>query len=264
MNYPDINPVALNFGTIQIHWYSIMYLIGFAAAWWLGIQRAKKSDSWQQEQVGDLIFFLAFAVIIGGRLGYILFYDLANYLENPIKIFYIWQGGMSFHGGLIGVVIAIWWYGRKQNKAFFAVADFTAPLVPIGLGVGRIGNFINNELWGSTTQVAWGMIVPNGGPLPRHPSQLYEAFLEGLLLFLILWIYSRKPRPIMAVSGLFLLGYGVFRFAVEFVRVPDTQLGYLFFDWVTMGQILSLPMIILGIVLILLGYRRARLPQTER
>ena len=176
-------------------------------------------------------------------------------MQNPIEIFYLQQGGMSFHGGLIGVFVAVWFFAHKFNKTFFNILDFIAPVVPIGLGTGRIGNFINGELWGSPSELPWAMVFPGAGDLPRHPSQLYEAFLEGLVLFIILWFFSAKPRPAKAISGLFLLFYGVFRFIVEFVRIPDAHIGYLAFDWLTMGQILSLPMIIVGIVLLTMSYR---------
>ncbi|MBI3773247.1 MAG: prolipoprotein diacylglyceryl transferase [Gammaproteobacteria bacterium] len=257
LTYPQIDPVALHLGPLKVHWYGLMYLIGFAAAWWLGQYRARKPGAiLQPEQISDLIFYCALGAVLGGRIGYVLFYDLGVYLEHPANIFKVWEGGMSFHGGMIGVITAMLIYGRKVQRGFFELMDFVAPLVPIGLGAGRIGNFINGELWGKVTDVPWAMIFPHGGPLPRHPSQLYQAFLEGAVLFLILWFYSRKPRPTMAVSGLFLLCYGVFRFAVEFARQPDAQLGYLAFGWLTMGQVLSTPMILGGVGLMVWAYRR--------
>ncbi|KAF0191742.1 MAG: phosphatidylglycerol:prolipoprotein diacylglycerol transferase [Gammaproteobacteria bacterium] len=249
LTYPMIDPIAFELGPLKIHWYGIMYLIGFAAAWWLGITRARRPASgWTGEEIGDLIFYAALGVVLGGRLGYMLFYDAANLISNPITVFKVWQGGMSFHGGLLGVITAMWLYARKTHRQFLQVADFVAPLVPIGLGAGRIGNFINGELWGKVSALPWAMVFPDlrAGGLPRHPSSLYEALLEGLLLFIVLWIFSRKSRPIGAVSGLFLVCYGSFRFAVEFLRMPDEQLGYLAFGWFTMGQLLSLPMILLG------------------
>ena len=259
--YPNIDPVALQLGPIKIHWYGITYLIGFAAAWWLGRLRARRPGSgWSEQQVGDLLFSGAPGVILGGRIGYVLFYDLPVYLDNPLRIFQIWQGGMSFHGGLIGLLIGMWLFGRRYRKGFFEVTDFLAPLAPIGLGAGRIGNFINGELWGKVSDVPWAMVFPTGGPLPRHPSQLYEAFLEGAVLFAIVWIYSSRPRPLRAVSGVFLLGYGIFRFLVEFVRMPDPQLGYLAFGWVTMGQVLSAPMIVAGAILLWVAYRYQERP----
>jgi phosphatidylglycerol---prolipoprotein diacylglyceryl transferase len=261
ISYPDIDPVAFSFGPIKVHWYGLMYLLGFGGAWWLGRRRARRPLSdWRPEQVDDLIFYGALGVILGGRLGYALFYDFDNTLADPLNILKIWQGGMSFHGGLLGVIVAMGIYAHKLGKGFFQVTDFMVPLVPIGLGAGRIGNFINGELWGKVTELPWGMVFPDprAGDLPRHPSQLYEAALEGVALFVILWLFSRRPRPTMAVSGLFLVCYALFRFAVEFVRVPDAHLGYLAWGWVTMGQVLSLPMFLAGIVLLGLAYRRRK------
>lgn len=257
LTYPNIDPIAFELGPLKVHWYGIMYLIGFGAAWWLGRQRARRPDSgWTEQQIGDLIFYGALGAVLGGRTGYVLFYDLPSYLAEPMRIFKVWEGGMSFHGGLIGVLVAMLLYGRSIKKPFFEVTDFLAPLVPIGLGAGRIGNFINGELWGKVSDVPWAMVFPTGGALPRHPSQLYEAVLEGLVLFIILWWFSRQARPRMAISGLFLLCYGLFRFAIEFVRVPDAQLGYLALDWITMGQILSTPLILGGVILLWLAYTK--------
>jgi phosphatidylglycerol:prolipoprotein diacylglycerol transferase len=257
MTYPQIDPIAISIGPLAIHWYGLMYLFGFAFVWLLGRYRAPRFN-WQTSELEDLLFYGAIGVILGGRLGYALFYDLPTIIAHPLNLVKIWQGGMSFHGGLIGVLIAFWYFGRKTGKSFFEISDFIAPLVPIGLMLGRIGNFINGELWGKVSDVPWAMVFPSGGPLPRHPSQLYQAALEGLLLFIILWLYSAKPRPRAAVSGLFLLGYGAFRFIVEFVRVPDPQYGYLAFGWLTMGQILCLPMIIGGALLMLWAYKRSK------
>ena len=257
--YPHINPIALQVGPLKIHWYGLMYVVGFLFAWFLANLRAKKPNSgWTINQVGDLLFYCAIGVVIGGRVGYMLFYDLPYFLAHPFTLFKVWDGGMSFHGGLIGVAIAVWLYGRQIKKSFFEITDFIAPLVPVGLGAGRIGNFINGELWGRVTNVPWAMVFPTGGPLPRHPSQLYEFFLEGIVLFCIVWFYSAKPKPRMAVSGLFCLCYGIFRFAAEFFRQPDIQLGYLAFGWLTMGQLLSVPMILLGAVLLWWAYRRQK------
>jgi phosphatidylglycerol:prolipoprotein diacylglycerol transferase len=256
---PDIDPVAISLGPLKVHWYGLMYLVGFAGGWWLGTARARRPDSgWKSDEVGDLLFYIAVGVVLGGRLGYALFYNFAYYLKHPIEIFFIWTGGMSFHGGLIGVMVAMWLFGRRTRRPFFAVADFVAPLVPVGLGAGRIGNFINQELWGRVTDAPWGMVFKTGGPLPRHPSQLYEFALEGVVLFAILWWYSRRPRPTAAVSALFLICYGLFRFLVELVREPDAHLGYIAFGWLTMGQILSLPMLMLGGGLLAYAYRRVR------
>lgn len=257
--YPQIDPVAIALGPLKIHWYGLMYLVGIGGAWYLATRRLQRFDpAWSKEKLSDLVFWVAMGVILGGRLGYALFYDLPAYLADPLKILRVWEGGMSFHGGLIGVMLATWLFGRRNGKGFFQLMDFIAPLVPIGLGAGRIGNFINAELWGKVTDVPWAMVFPNGGPDPRHPSQLYQFALEGVALFVILWAYSRKPRPTMAVSGLFAACYGVFRFIVEFVRVPDAQLGYLAWNWLTMGQVLCLPMILGGIGLMFWAYRRAK------
>ena len=257
MIYPTIDPVALSLGPIQIHWYGLMYLLGFSGAWWLGRLRAERFG-WTTVEVEDLLFYGAIGVIVGGRLGYSLFYDLPALIDNPLNLFKVWQGGMSFHGGLLGVVIAFGFFARATGKSYFSISDFIVPMVPVGLFFGRIGNFINGELWGKISDVPWAMIFPNAGPLARHPSQLYEAMLEGVLLFLILWIYSAKPKPPGAVSGLFLLGYGFFRFVVEFVRVPDQQYGYLLLDWITMGQILSLPMIMIGLFITVRAFQSVK------
>ena len=254
---PDIDPVAIHLGPLAIHWYGLMYVVGFGLGWWLGVYRARRPGSgWRPEELSDVLFYIALGVILGGRLGYVLFYNLAHYLSHPLEVFYIWTGGMSFHGGLIGVAVALLLYARKTGRAWFAVTDFLAPLAPAGLGPGRIGNFINQELWGRVTDLPWGMVFRTSGPEPRHPTQLYEAALEGVALFVILWLYSRRPRPVGAVSAMFLIFYGLFRFAVELVREPDAQLGYLAFGWVTMGQVLSLPMILFGAGLLGWAYRR--------
>ncbi len=249
MIYPTINPIALDLGFIQIYWYGLMYLGAFLAAYFLANYRAKQSGHWNSQQIEDLIFYGAIGVIVGGRLGYMLFYNLPHFLSDPLSIFAIQGGGMSFHGGFLGVLLAMVLFNRKYHKSFFVTMDFVAPLVPLGLGFGRMGNFINGELWGKVTTSPFGMFIQEQG-VARYPSQLYEAFLEGLVLFVILWVYSQKSRPLMSVSALFLIFYGLFRFIIEFVRVPDVQLGYLAFDWLTMGQLLSLPMIVLGVYLI--------------
>lgn len=254
--HPDFSPIAFQIGPLKVHWYGIMYLLAFGSAWLLGQWRANHSKGlWTKELVGDLVFYCAVGVIVGGRLGYMLFYSLPSFLDNPLAILKVWQGGMSFHGGLLGVVFSMWWFGRKHHKSFFEVADFTAPLVPLGIAAGRLGNFINSELWGKATTLPWGMVFKDVDGVPRHPSQLYEFFLEGVVLFLIVWLFSAKPRPKMAVSGLFGLCYGIFRFCLEFLRVPDPQYGYLAWNWLTMGQVLSIPLIIYGALSIFFAYR---------
>lgn len=255
--YPHFNPIAFSIGPLPVHWYGLMYLCGFLAGWGLGCYRASRPNSgWTKEQVGDLIFYAALGVIIGGRVGYMLFYDFPSLIADPLSLFKVWQGGMAFHGGCLGVIVAIILFAKAQHKKLFEVGDFIAPLVPIGLALGRIGNFINGELWGRVTTVPWGMIYPHAGPLPRHPSEIYEFLMEGVLLFLIIWFYSAKPRPRMAVSGLFLLCYGTFRIIGECFRQPDVQLGFIAFNWLTMGQLLSIPMIAAGIVFLTLAYKR--------
>lgn len=258
LEYPNIDPVAFSIGPLVVHWYGIMYLIGFAAAWFLLKRHTQRLNAnWSKDDLADLIFYAAIGVILGGRIGYIFFYNFTAFAENPTMLFKIWQGGMSFHGGFIGVLVAVWIFARRTGRKFFEVGDLVAPVTAVGLGAGRLGNFINGELWGRVTEVPWGMVFPfeRAGVLPRHPSQLYQFLLEGVLLFLILWIYSRKPRPTMAVSGMFLLFYGVFRFFVEFFREPDDHLLFVAFNWMTRGQQLCIPMILVGAALIWLGYR---------
>lgn len=269
--YPNIDPVLLELGPLKVHWYGVMYLIAFGSAWWLGKKRALKSNGLiSPQQVDDLIFYGAIGVVVGGRVGSVFFYNLDSFLENPLYLFKIWQGGMSFHGGFLGVLAAMEVYRRKLNCGFFQITDFIAPLVPLGLGAGRLGNFINGELWGGPSSLPWAMKLscelypPNrytdfAGALcasPRHPSMLYEMLLEGVLLFVVLWIFTSRPRPLMAASGLFLLGYGLFRSLVETIRLPDAHLGYLLgTDWLTMGMVLSLPMIAIGLGIMLFAYK---------
>jgi len=249
LEYPQIDPIAISLGPLQIHWYGLMYLVGFLAAWWLGRRRAHRLGL-SNEAIETLIFYCVVGVILGGRLGYAAFYGFEKFADNPLWLLKIWEGGMSFHGGFVGVLIAALVFARKQNLHIFRLTDFIAPLVPIGLGAGRLGNFINHELPGRVTDAPWALAFPQMGPELRHPSALYQFALEGVVLFIVLWWFTRQPRRTGAASGLFLLLYGVFRFAVEFVRLPDPQLGFIAFGWMTMGQLLSLPMIIGGIALV--------------
>ncbi|MEO6264402.1 MAG: prolipoprotein diacylglyceryl transferase [Luteimonas sp.] len=275
----QIDPIALGLGPLQVHWYGVMYLLGFAACWFLGRRRirAGRLPGVDEAGYGDLLFYGMLGAVLGGRIGYILFYAFTDFLQQPLMLFKVWEGGMSFHGGLIGVLVATAWWARRHRLAFFDVADFIAPLVPPGLGFGRLGNYIGGELWGKETGSGWGVVFPRTLPpqfssldaaalraqfesvalnaFARHPSQLYQAVLEGLVLFVVLWWFSRKPRPRYAVAGMFALLYGCFRFAVEFVRVPDAQLGYLAFGWLTMGQVLSLPLIVVGLFWLWLSRR---------
>jgi phosphatidylglycerol---prolipoprotein diacylglyceryl transferase len=255
--HPQFNPVALQLGPLAIHWYGLMYLAGFMTFLWLGKwQIANRSwHQWTSTMLDDVLFYGVLGVILGGRLGYVLFYKASYYFAHPLEIFAVWQGGMSFHGGFLGVLVAMAWFARKHRLRWLQLTDFIAPLVPPGLAFGRLGNFINGELWGRPTDVPWAMIFPKVDNLPRHPSQLYEFALEGVLLFALLWFYARKPRPVGAVSGLFLIGYGSLRFLVEFTREPDDFLGLLSLN-MSMGQWLSLPMVIAGVLLIILSLRR--------
>ena len=253
--HPQIDPVAIHLGPLGIHWYGLMYLIGFMSVLYLGKWRIRQNpeSGWKASDIDDALFYGALGVIFGGRLGYVIFYQPTYFIHHPLEIFALWQGGMSFHGGFLGVLVAMWFFARKTGKKWLNIMDFVAPLVPIGLGAGRMGNFINGELWGRATDVPWGMVFPKVDDLPRHPSQLYEFGLEGVALFTLLWWYSSKPRPIGAVSALFLIGYGTSRFLVEFAREPDRFLGPLLFG-MSMGQWLSLPMILVGIWM----FRRAK------
>ncbi|USP09431.1 prolipoprotein diacylglyceryl transferase [Aeromonas dhakensis] len=257
--FSQIDPVAFSLGPLSVRWYGLMYLFGFAFAMWLAGRRADAPNSgWTRNEVSDLLFYGFLGVILGGRVGYVLFYNFDMFLADPLYLFKIWTGGMSFHGGLIGVITAMVWFAHKTKRHFFTVADFVAPLIPFGLGVGRIGNFLNGELWGRVTDVPWAIIFPEAGPEPRHPSQLYQFALEGVVLFIILNLFWRKNPPRGAISGMFLLFYGLFRFLVEFVRQPDRQLG-LYFNEISMGQILSTPMILIGALMIWAAYKRPQL-----
>jgi phosphatidylglycerol:prolipoprotein diacylglycerol transferase len=254
--HPQFDPVAIAIGPLAIRWYGLMYLVGFALLWVAGRYRIKTRPGgvWSTKDLDDALFYGILGTILGGRLGYILFYKPGDYLLEPWRVFYVWEGGMSFHGGLLGVIFAMWLFARTRRQDWIRVTDFIAPLIPLGLGAGRLGNFINAELWGRPTEGPWGMVFPNVDAVPRHPSQLYEFALEGVVLFLVLWWFSSKPRPRGAVSGLFLVGYGVFRFAVEYTREPDSYLGLLAFGF-SMGQWLSLPMILVGVGLLVWAYR---------
>lgn len=264
LTYPTIDPVAFHIISWPVYWYGLMYLFGFLAGWGVLALRLRYSPrGFTYDELSDIVFYAALGAIIGGRIGYMLFYDWQIWLSNPLLIFKTWEGGMSFHGGLLGTMTALYLSARKLNKPFLALTDLIAPGVPLGLAAGRIGNFINGELWGRMTDVPWGMIFPKGGPFPRHPSQLYELGLEGFLLFLILWIYSSKPRPIGAVSGLFALCYALFRCVVEFFREPDAQIGYIG-GWMTEGQLLSIPLMLFGIFLLVRAYKKKVFIQSEQ
>jgi phosphatidylglycerol:prolipoprotein diacylglycerol transferase len=252
--HPQFDPIALQLGPIAIRWYGLMYLIAFALVWLLGRWRIAKGNALlTARDLDDLLFYGILGVVLGGRLGYVLFYKPGYYLSHPVEMLYVWQGGMAFHGGLIGVLLVLWLFARSRGLKFLEVGDFIAPLIPLGLAAGRMGNFINGELWGRATDVSWGMVFPQAGDtVVRHPSQLYQFAGEGVLLFLIVWIYSAKPRAVGKVSGVFLTGYGVFRFLAEFAREPDNFLGFLP-GGLTMGQYLSLPMIVIGIAMFMVA-----------
>ncbi len=257
--YPQFNPIAVKIGPLAVHWYGLMYMAGFLTFMLLGRRRIANMSPPLLDYKGldDLLFYGVLGVIMGGRLGEVLFYNPGYYLANPTKILAVWEGGMSFHGGFLGVLVAMWLFAKRHRINWLMLMDFIAPLVPPGLAFGRLGNFINGELWGRPTDLPWGMVFPKVDNLPRHPSQLYEFALEGVLLFAILWIYAKKPRPTGAISGLFLIGYGSFRFIAEFARNPDDGIFGLMTFGVSMGQWLSLPMVLAGIAMMVWSHRRA-------
>jgi phosphatidylglycerol:prolipoprotein diacylglycerol transferase len=256
--HPQFDPIAFQIGPVAVRWYGLMYLVAFVLVVVLGKIRARRNllTGWHPRDVDDMLFYGVFGVIIGGRLGYVLFYKPLYYLANPLEIVQVWAGGMSFHGGFLGVLIALWFFARHRHKRWLDVTDFVAPLVPLGLAAGRLGNFINGELVGRVTDVPWAMVFPQVDMLPRHPSQLYQLALEGLVLFVLLWWYSSRPRPTGAVSGMFLVGYGALRFVAEYAREPDNFLGLLA-GGLSMGQWLSMPMIVIGLLMVIAAYRRA-------
>ena len=259
LHYPQFDPIAFRLGPLAVHWYGLMYLVGFSLAWLLGRWRIKHGkSSLAPRDLEDIIFFGVLGAVLGGRLGYVLFYKPAYYLSHPLEIFYLWEGGMAFHGGLLGVAIALALFARKRSMGFLEVGDNVAPLIPLGLAAGRLGNFINGELWGRPTDLPWGMVFPQAGDgIARHPSQLYQMGLEGLALFVLVWCFAHRPRPAGQVTAVFLMGYGAFRFLAEFTREPDGFLGLLAAG-LSMGQWLSLPMVLAGAVLFVISGKRSR------
>ena len=264
MQYPIIDPIIVSLGPVALRWYGLMYLLGFAAVWWLGNLRAKRDpNNWQPQEISDLVFYGAMGAVLGGRVGYVFFYNVDVFLGDPLYLFRMWEGGMSFHGGLLGVVAGVWWFGRKSGRGFVQVADFLAPLCPVGIGLGRMGNFINMELPGRVTESGLGLIyqcdkvlglnpmcIGEWENVARHPSPLYQAFSEGVLLFVLVWLVSARPKAPGLVAGVFLCGYATFRICTEFFREPDAHIGFIAFDGMTMGQLLSIPMFIAGMLLI--------------
>lgn len=276
MHYPAIDPIIFSIGPLAVRWYGLAYLAAFAMCWWLGnVRAARPGSGWDAQAVSDVVFYGAVGAVLGGRFGYVFFYGFDQFLRDPLWLVRIWDGGMSFHGGLIGALLALAWFGRRTGRTFFQVSDFVAPLVPLGLGFGRLGNFANTELPGRATDSVFGLIYPCSADairainpfctgewesFARHPSPLYQAFTEGLVLFALVWWVSSRPRPTGLVSGVFLAGYGGLRFLTEFFRQPDNHLGFVAFDWLTMGQLLSLPMIIVGILFAFLARSRQTHP----
>ncbi len=276
MHYPIIDPVIISLGPVAVRWYGLAYLAAVLVGWWLGVRRARRLGGWHADEVGDLAFYAALGAVLGGRIGYVLFYASDRLLADPLFLVRMWDGGMSFHGGLLGVGVALVLFARRTQRSFGAVADFVAPLAPLGLGFGRLGNFMNTELPGRVTTMPWGLEYPCSAVrditagcsgywegVLRHPSSLYQALTEGLLLFLLVYGFARRPRPTYSVTGVFLAGYGTLRFFTEFFRQPDAHIGYIAFGWLTMGQLLSLPMLLAGIALIAWAYLRD-VPASER
>lgn len=254
VQYPEIDPIAISIGPVSIHWYAISYLVGIGLVWWtLRYRRRVYGPAFSDEDLSDLLFYGVLGLLIGGRVGYMLFYGMATLKEDPLSALRIWEGGMSFHGGMLGVLVSYAVFASRRQVGFFTIADFGAPAIPLALGCGRIGNFINGELPGRVTDVPWAFVYP-GDLLARHPSSLYQALLEGPVLFAILWLFASRPRPPMAVSGMFLLGYGSLRVFSEFFREPDAHIGFVLADWITTGQLLSFPMALLGGALITYSY----------
>lgn len=257
LEFPQLSPIMFSIGAIDFYWYGMMYVIGFVSFWVLSLRRAANPASGiRPEQVGDMLFYGIIGVIVGGRMGYILFYQFERFMADWTVLLRIWEGGMSFHGGVLGVLLALWLFARKQKQSFLKTIDFCIPPIPIGLCAGRIGNFINGELWGRPSDLPWAMVFPHVDALPRHPSQLYEAVLEGLFLFVVLWIYASKPHPYGRVAGWFAILYSGVRFLVEFTRAPDPHLQFIAWDWLTMGQLLSVPLCAAGILLLYLSRRQ--------
>lgn len=257
--FPDIDPVAFSLGPLAVHWYGIAYIVGIGLGWWVLQRRAASPASgWSRDDVADVVFFAAIGAVLGGRIGYALFYNFSDYLENPLSLFAVWRGGMAFHGGGLGFVLALAIFARLRDRRFLVVTDFVLPVVPIGLFFGRIANFVNQELWGAATSLPWGVVFshPASGGLARHPSQLYEAVLEGIVLFLLLHFVAARTATVGVVSATYLIAYGIMRIGVEFVREPDQHIGYLAGGWVTMGQVLSLPMIVIGLLILMFARSR--------
>ena len=272
LHFPEFDPVIFSVGPVSLHWYGLMYLVGFIFAMWLAGRRASRPGSgWTKNEVENLLYAGFLGVFLGGRIGYVLFYNFPVFLNDPLYLFRVWDGGMSFHGGLIGVILVMVIFAKRTKRNFFQVSDFIAPLIPFGLGAGRLGNFINGELWGAPTDMPWGVVFGGAaGTMPRHPSQLYEALLEGVVLFIILFALSRKTpaRPRGTFFGTFLLFYGLFRFTIEFIRQPDAQIGYLLgTHWFTMGQALSIPLMVAGVVFLIYAWKTKKpqmgLPDSE-